>query len=232
VSRSLLDFFFRRFRDAGSAERARKEKAYMKSTLRFHGVDMATVRRACADYCKAHPPTATVLHNAVDTLYATDWFDLRSAAVGMLERRRDLIMRDDDQWLIGLVRQSACWAHVDWLSVHVLPQALAPSPSRQLRAWARDPDFWVRRAALLAQLRSLRAGEGDFALFARLATPMLGEREFFIRKAIGWVLREVSKKQPELTFAFVRAHGAKMSGLTFREATRRLSAPMQKQLER
>jgi 3-methyladenine DNA glycosylase AlkD len=232
VSDDAVAWFRKRFRAAGDAVRAVQEKRYMKSALSFHGVDAATVRAACAAYVKEHALDAEALHAAVDALYASDWFDLHSAAVGVLERKHKLIERGDDAWLVDLVRQSACWAHVDWLATKIVPHALAPSPGAQLRRWARDPDFWVRRTALLAQLDVLRAGGGDFALFAELALPMLGEKEFFIRKAIGWVLRDVTRKRPELTFAFVQEHGDAMSGLTFREATRRLPETMRKKLAR
>jgi 3-methyladenine DNA glycosylase AlkD len=70
---------------------------------------------------------------------------------------------------------------------------LAASPVKVtpvLDRWATDPDFWIRRSSLLAELRPLRAG-ADLAPFLRRADAMLDEREFFIRKAIGWVMREV-----------------------------------------
>lgn len=51
---------------------------------------------------------------------------------------------------------------------------------------------------------------------------MLSEREFFIRKAIGWLLRSTAKRTPELTYAYAKQHAPKMSGLTFKEATRNL----------
>jgi len=59
---------------------------------------------------------------------------------------------------------------------------------------------------------------------------MLPERELFIRKAIGWVLREVSRRRPELVFDFLRAHPEEVSGLTFREASRHLPEPMRREL--
>jgi len=225
-----IAFFRTRFRALGTAARAAQEKAYMKSALQFHGVDAKAVRAACAEYCRAHALTHDELIAVVDGLYATDWFDLHSAAVGLLERRLKLVGRGDAEWLIGLVRQSACWAHVDWLATKIVPHALPDKPARLLRTWARDDDFWVRRTALLAQLDALRAGGGDFVLFGELAVPMLGEKEFFIRKAIGWILRDTSKRRPELVRDFVSEHGGAMSGLTFREATRRLPDKMRKQL--
>ena len=228
--KSAVEFFRKRFAAAGKPERAKYEQAYMKSALRFHGVDAAAIRGACAEFVKAHALDHDALIGVVDALYATDWFDLHSAAVGVLERKRKLVGVEDAEWLISLVRQSACWAHVDWLATKLVPLTLPKSPGKLLRGWARDEDFWVRRTALLAQLDALRAGGGDFELFGALAVPMLGEKEFFIRKAIGWILRDTSKKRPALVRDFVLRHGAAMSGLTFREATRRLPASMREEL--
>lgn len=59
---------------------------------------------------------------------------------------------------------------------------------------------------------------------------MLDEKEFFIRKAIGWVLREVSKKRPKLVFEFLREHRAEVSGLTLREGAKYLPAAQRRAL--
>jgi 3-methyladenine DNA glycosylase AlkD len=227
-----VSYFRARFAEVGSPKRAVSEKAYMKSALRFHGVTAAQIRAACADFCRSVPALDRAqLRDVVDDLYASDWFDLHSAAVGVLERRRKLLEASDADWLITLVRRSACWAHVDWLATKIVPVTLderrAPAI---LRRWAKDEDFWVRRSALLAQLDELRGGAGDFSLFTELAVPMLGEKEFFIRKAIGWILRDISRKRPKLTFDFVERYGAQMSGLSYREATRRLPPSLRRKL--
>src|SRR5262249_46080987 len=154
-------FFRARFGALGRPERAAQEKAYMKSALRFHGVDLKQLRAACAEFCRAHALDHEGLRSTVDALYATDWFDLHSAAIGILERQRKQVTTDDAGWLIALVRRSACWAHVDWLATKIVPHALPARPARLLGAWGRDDDFWVRRTALLAQLDALRAGGGD-----------------------------------------------------------------------
>ncbi|HEU4536735.1 MAG TPA: DNA alkylation repair protein [Polyangiaceae bacterium] len=224
-----VTFFRDEFRALGTPARAAGEKAYLKSPLRFHGVTLPEIRRAGADFCRAHPDLDRAgLRDAVDALMATDFHDLRSAAIALLERRRDLLAPADLPWLVGLVRHTGNWAHVDWLATKVVGHLVTGRPRAPalLRAWAADADFWVRRTALLAQLDALRAGGGDFALFAAIAAPLLGEREFFLRKAIGWVLRDVSKRRPELTRDFLLAHGARASALTWREASRRLPAAM------
>ena len=212
-------------RKAGSPERAKGAKAYMKSSLEFFGVTQADVRKTAATFVKANRDLDRKrLLALVQALYDQENFDLRSVAIGVLERRARELEAEDLPLLVDLIHRSACWAHVDWLSVKVLPCPLAKlrDPAAVRRQWARDDDFWLRRAALLVDHDPLKDGEGDFELFTELAVPMLGEKEFFIRKAIGWILREVSKRRPDPVRTFIKKHGAKMSGLTRREAEKYL----------
>ena len=99
-----------------------------------------------------------------------------------------------------------------------------------LLRWSIDPDFWIRRASMLSLLPALRAGGGDFDLFASFASRMVSEKEFFIRKAIGWVLRDVSKKRPQLAYDFLDLHLNEVSGLTFREGSKYLPSEMRDEL--
>jgi len=202
----------------------------MKSALRFHGVDAAQLRTECVAFCKAHPDMdRDGLIACATALFATDAFDLRSVAIALLERKWKLLQASDAPWLVELARAGACWAHVDFLATAVIDPLLEREGgvATWARAWANDDSFWVRRVTLLCQLRSLRRGAGDFALFAHVAAPMLSEKEFFIRKAIGWVLREVSKKRPTLVRDFVLPRAKTASGIAWREATKYLPTAMQ-----
>jgi len=91
-----------------------------------------------------------------------------------------------------------------------------------LDRWATDGDFWIRRSAMLALMLSLRRGEGDSSRLFRYADSMLEEKEFFIRKAIGWVLREMSKSRPEVVREYLASRVDRVSGLTLREGAKRL----------
>ena len=105
------------------------------------------------------------------------------------------------------------------------PAETRPDPAelgKKVDRWARDEDPWLRRSAMLALLLPLRRGEGDFERFARYADSMLEEREPFIRKAIGWVLRETAKKRPGLVHEWLLPRAARASGLTVREAVKPL----------
>ena len=161
-------------------------------------------------------------------------FELKALGVALLERRPGLLGADDLGLIEELLRRSGTWALVDWICTKVAAPVVQRSPAAAevLERWSRDGDFWLRRAALLAQLPALRAGRGDFALFARFASRMVDDREFFIRKAIGWVLRDVSRKRPELAFAFLAEHIDRVSGLTLREGSKYLPEAQRRQLKR
>ena len=75
----------------------------------------------------------------------------------------------------------------------------------------------------MALLGGLRRGEGDFERFSRYADSMLEEKEFFVRKAIGWVLRETGKKRPDMVYDWVLRRAGRVSGVTLREAVKPLS---------
>jgi len=163
---SAAVFFTKRLRQAGSAARALGEKAYLKSELRFWGTGLGPVRAAVREFCDAQGGLSRAqLRDIAETLYATDVHELRASAIGVLERRREVLVDRDLPWLIALVRASKSWAYVDWIAPKVIGDVIARDPRarRRLAFLARDDDFWVRRAALLAEHDALRAGHGDFA---------------------------------------------------------------------
>jgi 3-methyladenine DNA glycosylase AlkD len=230
---ALVGELRRRVAAQGTAARASQERRYLKSDLEFLGAGMPVIRREAKALARREPQLGRrELKALVSALWATRVHELRSIAIGLLAERAAVLRRSDAAFLVGLVRDSKSWAYVDWLATKVIGTLLAREPTLRaaLVRWARDRDFWVRRTALLALHDPLLQGRGDFELFARLAVPMLGEREFFIRKAIGWVLRSTSRRTPELTRAFVQAHARELSGLSFREAIKHLPAKQQQAL--
>jgi 3-methyladenine DNA glycosylase AlkD len=82
--------------------------------------------------------------------------------------------------------------------------------------------LWIRRASITAQLGAKSAT--DTALLAAVIEANLADPEFFIRKAIGWALRDYAKADPDWVSAFVRRHGERLSPLSRREAVRNLPA--------
>ena len=159
-------------------------------------------------------------------------FERRMMAVLLLEAFQPLLRPADMRLLERLIRQSKTWAFVDELAIAIVGPLVERSPEvlPVIDRWAVDTDFWLRRSAMLALLRPLRRGDGDFRRFARYADRMLEEREFFIRKSIGWVLRETGKPKPEVVYAWLLPRAARASGVTVREAVKYLSAAQRAEL--
>ena len=211
-------------RAAGTPERAAGEKRYLKSYLDHFGATLPECRGQVRAFVKRHPDlTNAELAALVGSLWSRAIFECRMAAVLLLESYPDRLGRADLALIKALVGDSHTWALVDPLAANVLGGLIVrqPGTASKLDAWAADEDFWVRRAALLSQLAPLKRGE-PFDRFARYADAMLDEREFFIRKAIGWVLREHGKREPDLVFKWLAPRIDRASGVTVREAVKYL----------
>ena len=229
----LVAAFRDRFTAAGDPQAASAEQRYLKSDLHFFGVRVPVIRQTAKAFHREHRTfDRDSLVALAAALWETDWHELRSVGIALLELYGPVLQGDDMAFVESLLDRANTWAHVDWLAVHVAGSLVRrfPVAKADVSRWAVSPNFWLRRSALLALLSDMRSGAGDFALFETLAVPMLTEKEFFIRKAIGWILRDVSGRRPELTYAFLRTHRQSVSGLTLREGAKHLPAEMRADL--
>ena len=233
---SLVGELDNALRAEGDAVRAAGARAYLKIDLEFLGVAAKPLRDVARSFLLRHSDlNRNRLLELVNRLWEQPVFEFKAVAVAVLERRVGELQPGDLELVESLLRRSHTWALVDWLCTKVAAPLVECDPERAqslLRRWSADDDFWVRRASMLAQLPALRSGGGDFELFADFASRMLDEREFFIRKAIGWVLRDVSKKRPQLVFEFLDRHIDKVSGVTFREGSKYLPEEQAQALRR
>lgn len=227
---TLAEAVDRELRDRGRDARAQKEKAYLKSALDHYGVSVPDTRAIVRAALRGVEPSGTKLSHVevVDLareLWAVPVHERRAAAAMVLIQTQDRLGAGDASFIEGLLREAKTWALVDPLAGDLV----GPLSERDtafdpvLERWASDGDFWIRRSALLAHLVPLRQGRGDFDRFSRFADAMLEEKEFFIRKAIGWVLRDISRKRPDLVFDWILPRAHRTSGVTIREAVKRLS---------
>lgn len=228
-----------RLRRAADPERAVQEKRYLKSSLEHLGASMPAIHRVIKTVHAEHPElTLDDVVALSEELWAVPVHERRMAAVDLLERYADALPVSTLTLVERLLRESRGWALVDGLAASVTGPMYVAHPAavgRTLDRWARDADFWLRRSALLAMLPALRHGDERerqqaFGRFARYAERMLDETEFFIRKAIGWVLRETAKRRPDLVEPWVEARIGRLSGLSVREAIKPLSAAVKERL--
>lgn len=215
-----------RLRAVATPERAVAEKRYLKSDLEFIGATVWQIRAAVRELSSGLALDHDAVVELVEELWSQPVHERRMAAVFLLDRFTRLLTVDDLPLLEHLVRESRTWALVDGLASDVLGELIlgdADAVPSQLDRWAVDDDFWIRRASLLAELTPIRRGAALERFFAR-AEPMLEEKEFFIRKAIGWVLREAGKRRPGEVTAWLAPRTHRSSGVTMREAVKYLPA--------
>lgn len=210
-------------REAADAERAPGMQTYMKSAMPYRGVPVPAVRKIAKSAVRTHPLlTPDDLETAVRTLWDEAQFrEERYAASSLLATeigtgRLELVPLHEH-----LATTGAWWDHVDDLAHRIadLHDAHPAETAAIVRRWSTAQDFWLRRLAIISQLG--RKDRVDPALLAGVIEPNIADTEFFVRKAIGWALREYARVDPDWVRTFVADHDA-LSGLSKREALKHL----------
>ena len=216
----------------GDRERAAQQQAYMKSELPFVGVRAPALKALLRPLLVEHrfidrgSWEAAVLELWDDATHREEWY----AALALVRHRAYRGWLDPDlvPLLEHLVRNGAWWDVVDEIASHPVGQVLLdhrPDVTPVVDAWSVDADsLWIRRTAMLAQLRHRDRTDADLlerVLVANLDDSAFG-REFFVRKALGWALREHARTDAAWARTFVRTHADRLSGLSRREALKHL----------
>lgn len=215
----------KRLQSVSTPERAEHEKRYLKSALEHYGAKVPDIRRATKAVLRESVPRDRVATLALaEALWDRPVHEIRMAAAVVLAERQALLTSDDLPVLERLLRQAKTWALIDTIAPWVVGPVVERDPAEHatLERWSRDPDFWLRRAALLAYQLPLRRGLPVFDRFTALADPLLEDKEFFVRKAIGWMLRERTKTHPNEVFEWLLPRKEWASKLTLREAGKHL----------
>jgi 3-methyladenine DNA glycosylase AlkD len=228
ADRALVDAVRRELRAAADPAKAPAMQAYMRSVMPFPGVQAPAQRRIFRAVFDDHPLgsfaawRATVLALWREASHREE----RYAAIALAGDRRYRAHRTSMDALPldrELITTGAWWDLVDPVATHPVAELLASRRApmtAELRAWGRAPDLWLRRAAIICQVNAKAAT--DLELLYACIEPNLAERDFFIRKAIGWALRAYAWTDPDEVAGYVHANQARLSALSRREALRNL----------
>ncbi|NOZ08530.1 MAG: DNA alkylation repair protein [FCB group bacterium] len=205
-------------------ERARQQQSYMKSLMPYWGIASSERKKIALKVFKKFPPSDNDMYRRiVQTIfdraqYREEWY----CAVDFAVKYKKYISTKNVDLYLYLIRQAQWWDVVDGVAVWLVGAALKGETdlSHFLKDWIRDQNLWIRRTALLTQLQYKR--DTDFALLRKLILQVMHEKEFFIRKAIGWVLRQYSYTDAEAVIRFVSAHEDQLSKLSVTEALKAL----------
>ena len=220
----LMSAIRSRLRAAADPARAAGVQAYMKSDMPSLGVRVPEVRRIVKAAARELPPGSLEdLQSDVLALWrGASWREERYAAIDLTGLRLAAGELSMLPLYEEIIRSGAWWDLVDGVSHRLceLLQTHREAMTRVLHGWSTDADFWIRRAAITAQLGAKSAT--DPALLAAVIEPNLADPEFFIRKSIGWALRDYAATDPDWVRDFAARHGDALSPLSRREALRKL----------
>lgn len=224
----LLDDLRRALGTAGDAVRADGQQRYMKSAMPYWGLTSPVLRatvRPILDEPAYRIETRQEWEGTIRALWdeAThreEWY----AALAVARHRHYRRWRDSDTMPLyrHLIETGAWWDVVDDIATHLVREVVLGNPEvegLQMREWADDEHLWLRRSAVICQVGAKE--RTDPVLLADVIEPNLSDRDFFVRKAIGWALRDYARTRPEWVKTFVSSHES-LSGLSRREALKHL----------
>jgi 3-methyladenine DNA glycosylase AlkD len=203
--------------------RAKSAQAYMKSEMPFYGIPAPQLRALSKRlFATQKFSSAEEFREATLAVWRSATHrEERYAAIELTGLRavRPYQTLDTLPMYEELIVTGAWWDYVDVIATHRLGGLLRAFPETMpgtMLEWSRSDDLWKRRSAIICQLTFKQ--ETDLKLLYACIQPALSSKEFFLRKAIGWALRQVAWTNPREVIRYVRAHREQLSGLSKREA--------------
>jgi len=212
---------------AGDPQVAVQQQAYMKSAMPYFGLPAPRLKAELAPLLKGWEPAgeeewaATVRALWDGATHREEWY----AAIAVARHRRARGWLDAaslDLWE-HLIVTGAWWDVVDDVATHLVGDVLAGHRSAAtplVRAWASDDDLWLRRSSVICQIG--HRADTDLYLLRSAIEANVDDTSFWLRKAIGWALRQHARTDPDWVRAEVERLGDRLSGLSRREALKHL----------
>lgn len=217
-------FATRSLAGVADAEKARAMAAYLKTDMPFYGVQKPGRSPILRELIREHAPAdREEYERLVLALWALPHREEKYLALGVAVGHQEFVTPASLPLYRRLIVQGAWWDFVDEVATHLIRPLATGYPADVwpvVDRWIDDPDMWLRRTAIICQVGAKGQTDPD-RLFGYCAA-RAHEGDFFIRKAIGWALREYAKTDPDAVAVFVAEHRERLSGLSYREATKHI----------
>jgi 3-methyladenine DNA glycosylase AlkD len=209
------------------AKKAPFMQAYMKSAMPYHGINSPLLKTTCKQLF-------TGIDISTRELWSSQVLELWRGATHREERYVAVALTGDKRAATfqtpatmplyeEIIVSGAWWDYVDDVASHRVGPILRSYPVRMrpmMLAWSKSKNLWKRRTSIICQLGFKK--ETDLDLLYACIEPSLGSNEFFLRKAIGWALRQYAWTDPTEVKRYVRRSKARLSPLSLREALKNL----------
>lgn len=221
----LVTFLRESFEGLADADKAGPMAAYMKTTMPFYGIQKPQRIPVYKEMKKRFSPASREQYvKAVRALWSLPHREEKYAAIEYAKQHTKFVEAACIPLYRELIEDGAWWDFVDDIAINLVGHAYLAERERArpiIETWATDPNFWIRRSALICH--NHHGAQTDSEQLFRHCLLMSEEKEFFIRKAIGWALREYSYANPEAVREFLTKNRNRLSMLSYKEGAKRLA---------
>ena len=210
------------YREKGDPEIAAGQKAYLKGRFEFFGLKMPDRRAIDKEFLAENKlPPVEELYGLVREGFGYPYREIHYFVLDLAIRQKKKLSPKHLEMAVLMITHQSWWDTVDLVASHIVGQLVLSYPELkdEVGSWITHEYMWMRRVAILYQLKYKTQTDAE-RLFQFCEMEAESE-EFFIRKAIGWSLREYSKIAPEPVIEFVKKH-PELSGLSQREALKHI----------
>ena len=221
-------------KDKSDKNRAGANKEYFRSPFSFLGVTKKDINAIGSKIHRSLGPLERPkLLSVLEEFWSSDVHEEMSLAIVLAALRvksfKSIDVRNTfSRWL----DECETWDHVDELCIRVTGKLVLEDDKlwSTILSWSASARMWKRRSSLISHLPSIRSQCPRLDLLEESCKLLAAEKEFFIRKAIGWVLRELGDNDKNALIDLFSKIGGELSPLSRREATRKLEGALRQQL--
>ena len=214
-----------KLRAAGNKEFAIQQKAYMRDQFDYFGIKAPERKKIFKPFFIKHAlPNKASLPELMEQLWSKPQREYQYFGQELWYRYRRQFVAEDISLLEYTITHKSWWDTVDYIAVKLVGAYFNSHPenrSKCIQQWLDSNNIWLQRTSLLFQLKYRQ--QLDTALLTEVIQSLLGSKEFFINKAIGWTLREYSRTDPDWVISFVESNT--LHPLSEREALRLIKSP-------
>jgi 3-methyladenine DNA glycosylase AlkD len=198
-------------------ENAIGAKAYMRNQFEFFGLKAALRRSIIKEYLKEGLPPRDQLQKIITELWQLPQREFQYFGIALIAAYKKQWDADFIPLIEFMITHKSWWDSVDGIASEITGPLFTKHPAlikKTTGKWNTSENFWMQRSSLLFQLKYKK--KTDLQLLSKYIVRHSSSKEFFIQKAIGWVLREHSKTNPDWVIDFVSQHS--LAALSKREA--------------
>ncbi len=218
----LVRAYKEEFKKSSDSEFAKGAQRYMKSEMPYYGIRSPIKKKIDSRLRKKFElKSYDEWYSVINELWDAQYREERYAAMTVLSQYKEYHTLKIIPLIEHIIVTGAWWDFIDGIAPRTVGDLLKKYPKEMekvLRSWNNSEHMWLRRASILVQLKF--KGETDEKLLYSFIKNRMHEKEFFIRKAIGWALREYSKTNPESVKKFISENKDNLSNLSIREGSK------------